>query len=179
MNKPTVSQLLQLLDKPALLGWANKIGLEGITLADYRKKSTKGGTDLHKEIELYVNDKIPFKDQETQKRFDELFADKEIISMESKIETDIFRGRMDLEMKFKGKSYVVDFKSSKSGVYFENILQLVAYRMAKKSDCIAVIQIPEMIFKPIEIIDHTPYESILEALYIIWECKQSTINYIK
>jgi hypothetical protein len=51
MNKPTVSQLLQLLDKPALLGWANKIGLEGISLDEYRKKSTKGGTDLHKEIE--------------------------------------------------------------------------------------------------------------------------------
>ena len=51
--KPSVTELIGMLDKPGLLNWANKIGLDGIKLEDYRKKSMINGTSLHKQIEDY------------------------------------------------------------------------------------------------------------------------------
>ena len=54
MKKPSVTQLTKILDKPALMSWANKIGLEGIRLDEYRKKVMSNGTSLHKQIEMFI-----------------------------------------------------------------------------------------------------------------------------
>jgi len=38
MKKPSVTELLRILDKPALLNWANKQGLLGIDISVKRKE---------------------------------------------------------------------------------------------------------------------------------------------
>ena len=173
VNKPTVTDLIKLLDKPALLGWANRIGLDGIKLDDYRKKSTTTGTSLHKQIEMYVKEKKPFENLVHQQSFDKYFFDKEILSIETNIETEWFKGRMDLKIGYKGKTYVCDFKSNQSSVYFENKLQLSAYRMAENADGVGIISIPDFTFIPVIIKDFTPYQEILKLLSRIYYLKQS------
>lgn len=176
MNKPTVTELIKLLDKPALLGWANKIGLEGIKLDDYRKKSTKSGISIHKQIELYILHKTPFENPIHQISFDKYFINKEIISIEKNIETEWFKGRMDLKIKYKGKTFICDFKSNQKFVYFENKLQLAAYRMAESSNGIGIISVPDFTFLPVIIKCHEPYEKILKALSNIYQLKKQIEN---
>ena len=87
---------------------------------------------------------------------------------------EYFIGRYDLKMECNGKSYICDFKTSK-GVWFENILQLVAYRMVEKTDGIAVIHIPQFKIRYIDIIDYIPYEEVLKNLSSIYNLKKQII----
>jgi len=50
IKKPSVSKLVKILDKPALVGWANKIGLEGVNLKAYRTKAMADGSNIHAQI---------------------------------------------------------------------------------------------------------------------------------
>ena len=50
IKKPSVTELVKLLDVPALMNWANRIGLEGISLKDYRNKESKESVSIHKLI---------------------------------------------------------------------------------------------------------------------------------
>lgn len=172
MSKPSVSKITGLLDKPALLHWANKIGLEGIRIDEYRKKSMLGGTKLHKQIQNYLLDNIPFDDIKVQQKFDDFFKDKKLISIEKSIETDHFKGRLDIKFEYNNQTYICDFKSNQKAIYLENKLQLIAYRMAEGCDKIAVIGIPEFNFMEIDILDYTPYEKILINLSEICKLKE-------
>ena len=173
--KPTVSQLLSLLDKPWLLKWSNKIWLEWINLDDYRKKSTTAWTSLHSQIERYILHDEPFENKEHQENFDRLFADKTILKVEENIETEYFRWRLDVKINGKQK-YICDFKSSWN-IYFEHKLQLAAYRMANPEYKIWIIEIPSFRFKTIEI-EQEIYEQILINLASIWNAKEKlNLNY--
>lgn len=177
MKKPHVTELLELLNKPALMNWANKIGLQGVALADFRKEALRKGSSIHRQIENYILDKIPFESMDVQLRFDEFMKDKEVIKVEQVIETEWFTGRLDCILKFNNKTYLCDFKSQ-DGIYFENVLQLIAYRMAIKTDYIAVIGVPKFKFRPIySINDYTPYEEIMKALSQIYNLKKYTNEY--
>jgi len=168
-KKPRVTELINLLDKPGLMKWANKIGLEGIRLEDYRKKSTEKGTSLHKQIENYILHSIPFEDPFHQAMFDLFIYDKQVIDLEQQIETKWFVGRYDAKIRIGEDIYICDFKSTTT-VYFENKLQLSAYRMAFPECKIAVVEIPSFIFKPIDIC-FKDYEDIMKALSFIHQKK--------
>lgn len=172
-KKPSVTALLDLLNKPALLKWANNIGLQGISLEASRAKSKAQGFSLHKQIELFFKEGELLQDDGDQNALDKFLRGKKVISYENSIETDWFVGRYDLELQSKDETYLCDFKSS-TGVYLETILQLTAYRMARKVDKIAVISIPDFYFKPVEIKDFTPYEEILKSLSNIYRLKGET-----
>jgi len=167
--KPTVSQLLELLNKPALMKWANNIGLQGIKLEDYQKESKSKGSSLHKQIENYFKYKNPFENIEHQKALEYLFKDKKILSIEKNIENKWFRGRLDIEFEMNGNIYVADFKSN-SSIYIENKLQLAAYRMGHAEYKTAIIQIPEMIIKEV-VFDYSRAELILKCLSKIYQIK--------
>lgn len=171
--KPSVSKLIGLLDKPALLNWANRIGLQGVSLKEYRKQSSSRGTNLHEQIELYVKEHKPFDDEDMEIRFLHYFSNKKILEIEKKIETEYFVGRMDLLMEYNGKKYLCDFKSNHKTIYFENILQLTAYRMSEGTENVGIISIPEFKFLPVLIKDFTPYEVILKSLHTIYITKES------
>ncbi len=166
--KPTVTQLLNLLNKPALMKWANKIGLEGIRLEDYRKKIASSGVAIHNQIENYIKYQTPFKNKEHQFCFDTLFENKKIISVEKKIENEWFLGRLDIEFEMNGEVYVADFKRN-AIIYLENKLQLAAYRMGTNSNT-AIIQVPEMIMKEV-VFDYEKAENILKHLSQIYQLR--------
>lgn len=168
--KPTVTELINMLDKPNLLKWANDIGLKGISLQDYRKKSTTAGISLHKQIENYILYKTNFENIEHQKKFIQFAENKEFINTETNIETDYFIGRYDAKIKINNNIFICDYKSS-SGIYFETKLQLAAYKMANTECKLAVIEIPNFEFKPVEI-DFKKYELILKCLHKIWQLKK-------
>lgn len=170
--KPSVSKLIGLLDKPALLYWANKIGLEGTNIRDYRKKSTAAGSSIHKQIENCFLHGEPFENPEDQERFENYFSNKDILEIEKDIETDYFQGRYDLKLGYNGKTFLCDFKSNQRTIYFENKLQLVAYRMAEKCDGVGIISVPDFKFIPVFIEDYTPYEQILINLSNIYQLKE-------
>ena len=174
--KPSISDLLDLLNKPALISWANKIGLEGTKLKDFRKKSQGEGTSFHKQIEEFLRDWKPIEDVEFQKRVEAFFAGAEIIGLEKPFEHEFFNGRYDIKFSRNSETWICDFKTNKKKLYLENALQLVGYRMAEKCDRIGVISIPEM--KLIEIpkeVNLEPYEQILIHLSHIYQLKKQTI----
>lgn len=178
MRKPTVTELIGMLDKPALIKWSNKIGLQGISLDAYREKSKKEGTSIHKQIENKVKKNIPFELTEYNECWDEFMMDKEIVEIEKPIETPYFIGRLDSKIKWNDKIYLCDFKSS-DGVYFENLLQLTAYRMAEPCDFVGIIKIPEFTMKPqYQITDFKPLETILISLHSIYQNKELIKRYI-
>ncbi len=169
--KPSVTKLIGLLDKPALLKWANKIGLEGIKLDEYRKKSLSDGDSLHKQIESFIRNKTPFTNLELKNNFERYFQNKKIIESEKEIETDYFTGRLDIKIKYNSKIFLCDFKSNQKAVYFENKLQLVAYGMAEQCDGFGIISIPDLTFLPVFVPDRKPYEKILINLSEIYALK--------
>jgi hypothetical protein len=171
MKKPSVTELLDLLNKPALLSWANKIGLQGISLDSHRRKARKAGTSLHKQIERYVADKTPFDDLDFQARFVEFFEGKEIIQSEGVFECDEYQGRFDIKYRHNGLVYIADFKTDKQTVYLEDRLQLAAYRKATGSDAVCIISIPTMKELNAGIIIYEPYYETLTLLSKLYALK--------
>lgn len=172
MKKPTVTQLLKLLDKPALLKWANKQGLAGIDISIDQDRFLRAGTSIHTQIEQYHSNGVPFQNPDHEMNYKRFISGKVILDMEKEIETDWFTGRYDMRYKHGDTIYLVDFKNNSKGVYFENKLQLVAYSMAIPCDRIAVISVPMFTTNHIVIEDRKPYEEIIKALSIIYQNKQ-------
>jgi hypothetical protein len=166
-NKPTVTELLNILNKPALMKWANKIGLQGIALDEYYEKSKKAGTSLHKQIEEYLLHGVQFENNHVQLAFQQFQQDKVFKEIEANIETEHFRGRLDAKIIYKDNLYLCDFKSN-DGIYLEQKLQLTAYRMSDRNCKIAIVKIPEFTFREVIITDYKPYEELIIELSKIY-----------
>lgn len=165
--KPSVTELLDMLNKPALMKWANKIGLEGTDLNAYRNKVKAHGTDMHNDIERYVKTKELPEDKALADKIVKFFADKEVIDVEQNIETEYFVGRYDIKLKWNDFIMICDFKRS-SKVYFENRLQLAAYKMASPCDHVAVIHTKEFLVNPVTLTpDYEEFLITLSKLYVL------------
>lgn len=172
MKKPSVSQLLSLLDKPALLNWANKQGLQGIDITKERKGWLRAGTSIHNQIENFIKSKAPFLNELDQNNFLKFIEDKEIIDFEKNIETEWFQGRYDLKVKWNDKVYLMDFKNNAKDIYFENKLQLIAYSMAEECDGFAIINVPKFEIFEVKIQNRNPFIEVLKSLSNIYYCKK-------
>jgi hypothetical protein len=169
--KPSISKLLEMLDKPALLKWANKIGLQGIPIDEYQSNSKLNGTDNHLNIENYLKFGILSGNEPFDGKMISFFKDKEIISSETSIENEYFTGRFDVKFKFKDFVFIGDFKSNtKNRIYFETKLQIAAYQMVEKCH-VCIIHLPDFIFHPVSI-DSLLYEDFLITLSKLYELKQ-------
>lgn len=178
MKKPSVTELLNLLDKPALMYWANKKGLEGFRLSDLRKKNTSKGISLHKQIEEYIKNGVPVEDKLLKENIDRFLREVDVLDIEVDIETDKYKGRFDVRYIKNGKVYLGDFKTNQTRIYLENKLQLVAYSSGTmfKHDNYSIINIPTMEIQEVEIIDTKPYNEILNALSVIYNNKKIIEN---
>lgn len=165
--KPTVSNLIDLLDKPALVKWANKIGLEGIRLDDYKSKAKESGTDYHLAVENFLKFGMLSGNEPFDTNMAKFFADKVIIGVEQKIEHEAFIGRYDVKLMWKDFTFVCDMKSNQKGIYTENKIQLAAYAMVEKCHT-AIIKLPEFIFHPVET---DGYDELVLALAHVWQIK--------
>ena len=171
MKKPSITQLLDLLNKPALIGWANKQGLQGVDIEVSRKKYLNNGTSIHKQIENYITDGVCFSNELHQLSFNNFMEDKEIIDVEKSIETEWFVGRFDASIKYKNKVYLIDYKSNATKIYFENKLQLIAYSMAYPCDAFAVVSVPNFRLIEFDVKEINEYKTIIKSLSDIYKSK--------
>jgi hypothetical protein len=167
MKKPSVTQLLDLLAKPALIAWANRQGLQGIDIRQRRKADLDAGRSIHEQIETGTFDR-----EEDSARFAEFTRSKTILASEQKIETEWFVGRYDVLLSDGAAKYIADYKSGFRGtVYLEHKLQLIAYTMAVPAE-MAVVGVPDFSFCPVRIKNRSPYERMLRRLSDVWYLMQ-------
>jgi hypothetical protein len=159
----SVSKLIEVLNKPALLHWSNKIGLQGISLKDYRKKSTSKGTSKHNQIENYLLNGVIF---EESYKLDNLLKDYNILGVEKSIDNGHINGRYDLLLEKDGKKIVVDFKSN-GKIYLNHKLQLSTYKEILEADKIGIINFNDWRLDILEIDTYSYYE-IMFNLYEIY-----------
>lgn len=159
-----VTKLIDLLDKPALVGWANKLGLKGVDLKNYYKEVQNDGNKNHNEIELYLKDGIKFTGYQL---LEDKLKDFEVIGVEETIKNDFLIGRIDLILKHKKSNfiYVCDFKRNKN-IYLKTKLQLSCYKEMLEADKIAYINTDTFDVIEIKIVTLKYYE-IVKRLYQI------------
>lgn len=179
IKKPSVSKLLDLMNKPALLYWANNLGLEGMSLKKYRARRLSLGTSLHKQVESFLKDGLIPNNELLREKFITFFNDIEVLGVEEKVENDYFQGRYDVKLVKDGKTYICDFKSKFKKPYLEQYLQLTAYRMIENVDNIAIISLPDFRFVDLTLEDYSIFENILINLSNIYNLKKRAMEYVK
>ena len=160
----SVTKLIDILNKPALLYWSNKIGLEGINIRDYKKESTSKGTSKHIEIENYINNLDWF---EGCDKFIKALMGYEIIGCEVDVSNKHLIGRIDLVLKKDNLTYIVDLKSNKN-IYLSTKLQLSTYKHLYNADKICVMELDTFKLEEIKI-DTNKYYEIIKRLFQINE----------
>lgn len=138
---PGVTTISGQLDKPALLSWANRIGLEGYELNKYVDDLANVGELAHKMVSCYFSGEKVDTDDYTKKEISRaknafksfknwVSDDIEVILHEKKIISDklLYGGTPDLLVKIKGKTKLIDFKTG-SGIYDEYFIQLAGYAL--------------------------------------------------
>lgn len=150
---PSVTNVISVLDKPALPRWAAKMVAESAyrmrhALAEMEqneaidmlkgspwsrsKRAADRGTDIHTYLEHRLNmwepeplsdDAMPYKDA-ADAWYDECYPD-EVVGTEVTLFHPLYAGTTDLIMRRGGRLVIADFKTSKA-IYDEAALQLSA-----------------------------------------------------
>lgn len=139
---PGVTTILGVLNKPALVKWANNLGLQGIDSSAYVDETAKIGTLAHEMVQEYLggpewdrtaynpgqidlaeNAVLSFYEWERQNvdSFETIFIEEQFVS-----ERFRFGGTVDFFGKFNGRKWLVDFKTCKA-LYPEHVFQTAAY----------------------------------------------------
>ena len=172
MKKPSISELIKLLDKPALIGWANREGLKGVDISKKRKEWRSYGTSLHSQIYNFITNGEKLIKSEDQKNLEKFLKNIEVISVECKVENEYFTGVYDLMYRKNGKTYLGDYKSNAKRIYFEHKLQIAGYAMCVEADAYSVISIPTFSEMSFMLNDIDNYHEILKSLSNIYNQKQ-------
>lgn len=139
---PSVTTILGVINKPALIPWANRLGLEGIDSTKYVDGTARIGTLAHQMIQEHLggdswdrNDWTPDEISSAENAVISFYNwEGEIgtpiktlaIEMQMVSETYKFGGTLDWLAEIDNKTWLIDLKTSKS-VYPEHIYQLSAY----------------------------------------------------
>lgn len=158
----SVTNLIDILNKPFLVQWANNLGIKGIKLKDYYKETQKEGNENHNNVENYIKYGNEFPECEKLSKSLEGY---EVIGTEIDITNGCINGRIDLVLQKDGFKYIVDFKRNKS-IYLSTKLQLSTYKHIYGADYIAYINSGDLQIKIIEI-DTEKYFNIIKKLYQI------------
>ncbi len=138
---PSVTTALAIIDKPALVGWANKMGLNGIDTNKYKNELADVGTLAHYFIMCRLSEELPdfsenspkqvdaamkcyakFTDWETRNPLKPILTEHEMVSEQYQ-----YGGCIDLYCLSSGQLMLCDFKTG-SGIFPEMIYQVAAYR---------------------------------------------------
>lgn len=139
---PGVTTVLGVLAKPALVNWANKLGLQGIEVGKYVDNLADVGTLTHAIIEDYLKGAVTdFSDYTpNQRKLAECASSKffewekkndfEMIKSELQLVSDkhYFGGTCDIYTMLNGKKTLIDIKTSKA-CYSEHFTQVAAYKI--------------------------------------------------
>lgn len=140
---PGVTTVLGIINKPALVKWANNLGLQGIDSSKYVDETARIGTLAHEmvqehlggpkwdryaytpeQIDLAENAVLSFFEWERQNvtSFKTVFIEEQFVSEKSR-----FGGTIDFYGELNGQMWLVDFKTCKA-LYPEHTYQTAAYR---------------------------------------------------
>lgn len=136
-----VTTALNILNKPALVKWANQLGLKGIDSSKYVDERKQIGTLTHEMIMAFlkkekqdISDYSPNQVKKAKNSFYsflEWWKDRHIepILVEEPLVSDIhgFGGTPDLLAKINGNNHLIDFKTG-SGIFDEALIQVIAYK---------------------------------------------------
>jgi hypothetical protein len=147
---PGTTTITGLRAKPQLIGWANKMGLQGIDTAKYTDEKASIGTLAHYLISQHLLKQKP--DQEYLNEFSKNDTDRaencllkyleweknhkiEILNSEMQLVNESFRfgGTIDFYGKIDGKLTLLDLKTGKD-IWTEMWYQLAGYEFLLKSN---------------------------------------------
>lgn len=137
---PGVTTVLGVLAKPALVAWANRLGLQGVDTNKYVDEAAAVGTLAHYMVECRLQDKEPELDDFTpaqvtraEKSFGNFVAWLESHRLEPKLveyqmvsDHWLYGGTIDCYGLLDEVPTLLDFKTS-SGIYDEHRYQVSAY----------------------------------------------------
>jgi hypothetical protein len=137
---PGVTTIISILNKPALVPWANKMGLQGIDTNKYVDEKAAIGSLAHNmilghllgvepdlsdntpnQIELAENSLLKYWEWENKHTIEVIAAEAPMVSNAMQ-----YGGTVDLLCKMDGEITLVDFKTG-GGIYSEMGIQLAAY----------------------------------------------------
>lgn len=138
---PGTTTILGVLNKPQLVAWANRLGLEGIDSNKYTDAAARIGTLAHYLIQCDMTGETPdiseYGAMEIDKAENALISffewkkGKNIETIENEIplvsEQYGYGGTIDCFCKIDDTYWLIDFKTCKS-IYNEMLVQLAAYR---------------------------------------------------
>lgn len=138
---PGATTITGLLNKPFLITWANRLGLEGIDSTKYRDAAADIGTLAHamiqahlqgeepdtsnyspEQISLAENAVLSYLEWEKNHVVEPVFCEKPMVS-----EVHKYGGTVDCYCKLDGVYTLLDFKTGKA-IYDEYFVQLSAYK---------------------------------------------------
>lgn len=181
-----------LLNKPQVLAWANRIGLEGIEMNAYKDDLANVGTLAHamiighltgnavdtdefskNDIDRAENAMLSFLEWEKSNKVNVIMAEEPLVS-----ETHQFGGTPDVYGVINGKKVLIDIKTG-SGLYPDYLLQVTAYKMllnehghqVDKAILLRVGREESEGFETKELTHFEPYERIFKNLLEIKELK--------
>lgn len=142
-NIPSSTTILKILSKDSLVYWANNLGWHRKSVSGELETSSIIGTLTHGLIEQIMRgEKIDLQPVELYggeiyekvvtcltsfiKWWKPRKDDIEVLYQEHEMSSDLYGGTADLVCNYKGKKYIIDFKTSKS-IYYSMFLQLVSY----------------------------------------------------
>lgn len=144
---PGVSTITNLLDKPALVRWANKLGLQGIDSTKYTSEKAEIGTLAHSmllchlkkiktdtsEYSQVIIDKaencfLSYLNWEKKHKVEPILIEEPLVS-----ETHRLGGTPDFYGKVDGELTLMDFKTG-NGIYPEHWYQVAGYSIILNKD---------------------------------------------
>jgi len=139
---PGVTTVLGVLAKPALVPWANKLGLKGIEVGKYVDDKADIGTMAHGMIEAhlkgeefdtsdYSKNQISLAENCALKFYEWLKnKDVKVLGIEMQLVSDKHRfgGTCDIYCELNGVPTLIDIKTAK-GIYEEMHTQVAAYKL--------------------------------------------------
>ena len=144
---PGVTTIVGLLNKPHLVAWANKMGLQGIDTTAYTAAAAGAGSCAHEIIQAMVGgpevdfSKYTGEEIEAARNAADKFRawlvnhDMQTHMIEEQIVSERYRtgGTIDWYGELDGKMTLVDIKTS-GNVYAEHVIQVAAYAQLQKDE---------------------------------------------
>lgn len=138
---PGTTTILGILNKPALVSWANKLGLEGVDSSKYVDAAARIGTLAHYLVQCDLTGETPdtteYGAMEIDKAENALLSyyewkkTKNIKAIENELplvsEKYRYGGTIDFYCDMDGTLWLIDFKTGKA-IYPEMLIQLASYR---------------------------------------------------
>ena len=190
-----VTTIIGLLNKPQLVAWANRLGLDGIETGKYVDDLANVGTLAHamvfahlsneklnldnyskNDIDRAENAMISFLEWSKDKNIKVILAETPLVS-----ETMQVGGTPDLYAEVNGEKVLIDFKTGKA-IYDEHFIQVAAYRMlleeiGHKVDKAIIVRIGRDETEGFEtrtITNFTTHEQIFKHLLVIHKLRKET-----